>query len=281
LRAELFLSYKTGEWHSEVGTQFDRVIESRTQISTRFKLSGAPVAVIYPHILWDGTFFWGEDLFESYEDWFVQTVLAACDNDSLDWFIKIHPAHVVKNNRDDTSGPTAEELALRTSVGSLPPHVRLLRPEDPMSTYSLFPLMNYCLTVRGTIGIEAAMHGVRVLTAGTGRYDRKGFTTDSNSPDEYLRRIASLHQLMPMSPEEQGLAEIYGFGLFQLRPMQLRSVSYGFQRDSQATPESKLRIDDSREWLTAMDVKQLSSWFANGSSDDYLQELEGSESRPS
>lgn len=274
LHDELLISYETGDWHSEVGTQFGRAIQSSSQIRTRFELSGAPVAVIYPHILWDGTFFWGEDLFESYEDWFVQTVLAACKNESVDWLIKIHPAHVVKNNRDGVSGPTAEELALRAHIGTLPSHVKLVPPEDSMNTYSLFSLMDYCLTVRGTIGIEAAMHGVRVLTAGTGRYDGKGFTVDSESASEYLGRLARLQEVPSMSSAESELAETYAYGLFLLRPMVLRTVSYRFQRDSRATPQSSLRIDSGQDWLTAADVAQLSSWLADGTHEDFLQEGE-------
>ena len=32
------------------------------------------IAVLFSHIFWDGTFFYGEDLFIDYEDWFRETL---------------------------------------------------------------------------------------------------------------------------------------------------------------------------------------------------------------
>ena len=77
--------------------------------------------------------------------------------------------------RGDPEEP-AEVIALRRHIKELPPHVFFIPAESPISTFSFFGVMDYCLTVRGTIGIEAARMGIPVLTAGTGRYDRKGFT---------------------------------------------------------------------------------------------------------
>jgi hypothetical protein len=54
--------------------------------------------------------------------------------------------------------------------------------------------MDYCLTVHGTAGIEAARLGITVLTTGTGRYDRRGFTSDSDSREEYLAKPARIQE---------------------------------------------------------------------------------------
>ena len=81
--------------------------------------------------------------------------------------------------------------------------------------------MDYCLTVRGTIGIEAASFGIRVLTAGTGRYDHRGFTTDSETRETYLARIAAIETLPRLSAAEQELAERFAYGAFMLRPFAL------------------------------------------------------------
>ena len=72
-----------------------------------------------------------------------------------------------------------------------------------ISTLSLYEIADYCLTVRGTTGIEGACFGCNVLTAGTGRYDGKGFTIDSKSPSEYLKKIENIHQISVMSTEKK------------------------------------------------------------------------------
>ena len=42
-------------------------------------------------IFWDGTFFYGNDLFINYEEWFKQTLKFAEKNRNINWIIKSHP----------------------------------------------------------------------------------------------------------------------------------------------------------------------------------------------
>ena len=84
----------------------------------------------------------------------------------------------------------------------LPEHVRVIGAEDKLNTFSLFQVLDYCLTVRGTVGIETSALGIRTLTAGTGRYDRHGFTKDFRSTNDYLRQLCTLHELPPPTKEE-------------------------------------------------------------------------------
>jgi len=49
-----------------------------------------------PHVLWDANLFYGNDLFDNYGHWFVETVKAAAANPNLNWLIKLHPANLWK-----------------------------------------------------------------------------------------------------------------------------------------------------------------------------------------
>src|SRR5207247_2842701 len=153
---------------------------------------GKKTAVVFSHLLWDATFFYGTDVFDNYEEWLVETVRAACRNPSLNWVIKLHPANIWKVRREDPTADFMEERVLRQRVGPLPAHVKVVRPETDINTYSFFLVMDYCLTVRGTIGMEAPCYVIPVVTAGTGRYSGRGFTVDSRDRDEYLARLAAL-----------------------------------------------------------------------------------------
>jgi hypothetical protein len=104
------------------------------------------------------------------------------------------------------------------------------------------------VTVRGTIGIEPALFGIPVITAGTGGYDRRGFTTDSTSREEYLRRLATLASSPRLSPEQTELAERYAYGTFFGRPLTLVGASLEYARDGGATPTIKIRCQ-SREGM--------------------------------
>ncbi len=179
LDRELYSSYATGAWYADAGTQFHKQLLEPAQVTGDIGLDpNKKTAFIFPHIMWDASLSKGEDLFRDYQDWFVQTVRAACLNQQVNWVIKIHPAHVGKAAQDGFQGEPAEVTVLHQEIGQLPSHVFFIPADSPISTYSLFPVMDYCLTVRGTIGMEAARLGIPVITAGTGRYDHRGFTVD-------------------------------------------------------------------------------------------------------
>ena len=268
LHAELQDAYDRGEWYGEVGTQFGKRIWQKSELIKQFELDDTrPLAVIYSHIFWDATFFWGEDLFRDYEDWFVQTVKAACDNPELNWLIKVHPANLVKNYRDGIEAEPSEMIALRNKVGPLPSHVKLLAAESDISTFSLFSMADYCLTVRGTVGIEAALMGNTVLTAGTGRYDRHGFTIDFDSPEDYLAALADLHNIEFHDEIVQQRATRFGYGIFLCRPVRLVATSVRYLQDKGATIDVSLRVSTVGELESSPDVTSIASWLLEGSED--------------
>jgi len=271
LQEELFQNYGSGDWYSEVGTQFHKrflaVDEIRSQLGLHPKKK---TAVIFPHMLWDATLFWGKDLFRTYEEWFIQTVRTACQNDHVNWVIKIHPANLVKNVRDGVKGEASEVAAIRKHFGELPQHLFFIPADHDLNTFSLFELMDYCVTVRGTIGIEAASFGVPVLTAGTGRYDHKGFTIDSESQEEYLQRLREIQHIPPLTPEQRELAERFAYGVFVLRPLPLTSVSWEFERDREASYKTRVHVRSQEDWQTASDMKAFAEWVSNASFVDFL-----------
>lgn len=268
LKSELAGSYNSGEWYGEVGTQFGKKQFNSKEISDRLGLDpGKKTAAIFAHIFWDATFFWGEDLFRDYEDWFVETVRAACANDRLNWLVKIHPANLVKDIRDGISGEHSEISALQKYIGELPKHVKVIPADTDITTLSLLEVIDYCLTVRGTVGMEAALLGKNVLTAGTGRYDRHGFTVDFDSRDNYLSQLEKLEDLQPPSVESIRLAEQYSYGVFIARPVRLRSFDLRFSQDPGATLLATCKASSSTELALAPELVSIASWLHSGKED--------------
>lgn len=267
---EIYRSYVSGEWYGEAGTQLNKRVVDRRKLMADLSLDPSKkTAVLFPHIFWDGTFFWGEDLFPSYEEWFVETVRMACRNPRVNWIIKIHPGNVVKNARDGFTGEPLETKAIREQIGCLPDHIKVVPAESPISTYSFFSLMDYCITVRGTVGIEAACFGSTVLTAGTGRYDRKGFTVDPGSRQGYLDKVRSIHELPSLSPESREKAERFAYGLFVLRPFILSSIRWEYHSDAKASLHTGIHIKTVDDWFHAPDVNAFAKWIKSGQ-EDYL-----------
>ena len=218
-----------------------------------------------PHMLWDAPMMWGRPLFSTYEEWLVKTVRAACLNTRVNWVVRIHPAHVWKAADEHHDDEPAEMRVLREQLGPLPPHVVVIPPDAPVSMFSLFGVMDYCLTVRGTAGIEAARLGVPVLTAGPARHSGLGFTVDSASRAEYLTRVARIQDTPPLSDGQRELAERFAYGLFVLRPLTLTSITWDApdtNGSSRAAPRrARINVRTEDEWRQATDVAALTEWF--------------------
>jgi CDP-glycerol glycerophosphotransferase (TagB/SpsB family) len=155
-------------------------------------------------------------------------------------------------------------------VGSLPDHLKLVYPDTDLSTYSLFEIADYVVTVRGTVGIEAALFGIPVVTAGTGRYAGRGFTLDSTTREQYLEKLANLETYPRLSAGQIELAERFAYGTLFCRPLPLSSVSLEFERDGTATPKVVAHCQTRQQWLTAPDMRQLADWLAEGKSEDII-----------
>jgi hypothetical protein len=270
LRAEVETSYRSGTWYDEVGTQFGKTTLDPAALLASLGLDPSrKTAAVFPHLFWDATFFWGDDLFNDYRDWFCEVLRIAARNDRLNWIVKLHPASIVKDRRDGYTGQPAEILAMRETLGELPAHIAFLPPDSAISTLSLYEIMDYCLTVRGTVGIDAAMYGIPVLTAGTGRYDGYGFTIDSSNREEYLARLAELETQAPLTDAQTELARRYAYGLFMLRPLELRTMRFQFCQDERATMDLALNPPDAHPIASLPDIARLAEWLA-GSQDDLI-----------
>ncbi|MBI3392625.1 MAG: hypothetical protein HY039_05495 [Nitrospirae bacterium] len=174
---------------------------------------------------------------------------------------------MVKNARDGVVGEAGEVRIIRERIGRLPDHVRLIPAESDISTFSLFGLMDFCVTVRGTIGIEAAAFGIPVLTAGTGRYDRHGFTVDSDDRQAYLDRLGRVQDVPRLSEEQRTLAERYAYGIFVARPFPLSTVTYEHKRDAKATLSCRIKAKTREDWMNAPDLNAFAEWVQSGEED--------------
>jgi hypothetical protein len=277
LQHELYNTYANGDWYPSAGTQFSKRLVDVPEITSRLGLDpGKKTAMIFPHIFWDGSFTSGADLFRSYEEWFIETVRVACSNRQVNWVIKIHPAQVLKNKMENYVGTPAEVVVLQQHFGNLPPHIFMIPADNDISTFSLFELMDYCITVRGTIGIEAARWGIPVLTAGTGRYDRKGFTLDSDTRQEYLDRLGSIQEIARLSPNQKELADRFAYGHFMLRPFSLETISFDYRKEYGAVngfAKVQYNLKSSKGWTDAPDLKAFAQWVNDPGNPDFLVPL--------
>lgn len=273
---EEFESRYGGKWFLSSRNFSDARQKDKNEIIRQLGLDPAKkTAVLFSHVLWDANLFYGEDIFEDYEEWFVETIKAACRNPLVNWVIKLHPSNVWKRNREGVTGELRESVLIREKIGDLPKHIFLVYPETNISALSFFKLADYGITSRGTVGMELPCFGVPVLTAGTGRYSGLGFTVDSSSKEEYLEKIGHIAEIPPLTGEQVLLAKKYAFAVFNLRPWVMQSVRPQFRykkRGAHPLDHNCRCTALSWESLKASgDLKKFSSWALNSGSPDYLE----------
>ena len=236
--------------------------------------SSKPTAVVFSHVLWDANMFYGRDLFADQEEWFVETVRAACANPQANWVVKLHPANVWKLKREGIEGARDEETAIRETVGDLPPHMAVVRPGSDISTRSIFGVTDYGITIRGSVGFELPCFGVPVLTAGTGFYSGRGFTIDSATPDEYLERLRGIEQIPPLMPGQVELARRHAYALFRLRPTGFTSFLATIRPlEEMGHPldhDVEIRVRTRAELERADDLRRFAEWATESRELDYL-----------
>jgi hypothetical protein len=275
LMHEIEEHYESGGWTNEERLQYGKKIKTKEDVARQLGLDPAKkTAVVFSHILWDATFFYGSDVFENYAQWLVETVRAASRNTNLNWIVKLHPANVWKRVQDGASGEFNEFALLKQKLGDLPGHIKFIDPYTDINTFSLFPLTDYCLTVRGTIGIEMPCFGIPVIVAGTGRYAGYGFTNDSSTAAEYLQKLDRLETIPRLNPEQVEIAKKHAYALFVRRPLNLTSYQLRLHTDNKTGGLTErdvvITVKDASAFRAAPDLNAFADWVVNTRDHDYL-----------
>jgi len=220
------------------------------------------IAVLFSHIMWDANLFYGDDIFErGFGEWLVESIKTMTKNNNINWLVKIHPANKLKHELEGIKGEYREITAIKKTFGKIPDNIKIVYPEDDINPYCLFKIIDYGITVRGTIGMELPCFGVPVLTAGTGRYSDRGFTIDSNNKEEYLNKLSHLEDIPRLDEEKKRLALVHAYVLFKLRPLKFTSYKEVYEvRDR----DIEINISD------AQDFKKLVNWAINSKEKDFL-----------
>lgn len=229
--------YREKTWFNFQRLQHLASLQDRGSIFAKLGLDkDKKTAVIYSHIFWDATFFYGESLYDDYKEWFVDTVRVANLNQNVNWVVKLHPVNVWRKERqaDGIVRENYAEIEALAEAGIIiADHVKILMPDTDISSWSLFEASDYCLTVRGTVGIENAALGHRVVVAGSGHYSGRGFTLNPATVEEYRALLLRIEMLPPPTEDERRRALRYGYWLLKRKPYTLQNyrMRYASQSD--------------------------------------------------
>ncbi len=256
--------------------QTDKQVKSPEEVRAQLGLDPTKkTAVIFSHIAWDAAFFFGSCLFDDFEHWLFETVkYAAANCPDMNWIVKLHPFNVFKLQREGVSEES--EMKLLRALMPLPDHVKIMRANTDINTQSLFPLVDYVLTVNGTVGMEFPCYGVPALLGGTGRYNGRGFTIEPQTRDEYFAAMRTLHTIPKLDRETQNRARRYFYTLTARRqtdlediaPMELKRMN---EAQSDVSDNIHIKARSLAEFEGAGSIKRLRMWLAHSDALDILE----------
>lgn len=181
---------------------------------------GRPVIGLLTNVIWDAQLHFRQAAFPSMLDWLFASVEHFLTTPERQLVIRVHPAEVLGSV--PSRQRAADELARR--FGPLPPHIKVVGPENPVSTYALMTLCNSVLAYGTKTALELACTGLPVVVAGEAWCRGKGFTLDVSSPEEYARLIARLPLPDRLTPEQVQAARQYAYHFFFRRMIPLASL---------------------------------------------------------
>ncbi len=156
---------------------------SRAEARRALGVIGArKLAVIYAHVWFDFPHTFAMRNFTDFFDWMRLTLAEVCATPDIDWVLKPHPTESWYGG-----------FRLQDMVGDLPPHVRLA-PGDTDSLTALIAA-DIVVTVHGTVGLEAAAHGLPVIAADRNFYSDWGFVQQATSREDYIRLLRTAGNL--------------------------------------------------------------------------------------
>lgn len=145
--------------------------------------------------------------------WIAKTIDYARRHPEVDLVIRAHPNTGSKRSL----GANATQLAeLDRLTAELPPNVRLVRPEDEVSSYTLMDLCTVALVWVSTVGLEVACRGKAVVVAAGQLVHGMPFVHTAAGPERYDAELDALRALAPgtVSARTRRLALRFAHGHF-------------------------------------------------------------------
>lgn len=217
------MDYLQSRWaggNDWINFQANAELDSRT-IADRLGLNLArPVIGLLTNVIWDAQLHFRQSAFPSMLDWLFATIEHFRSRTDMQLVIRVHPAEILGSV--PSRQQAKDEIARR--FGSLPPHIKVVGPEEKVSTYALMALSDSTLVYGTKTALELACTGLPVVVAGEAWCRGKGFTIDVSSPEEYRQVLETLPLARRLSNEQVTAARKYAYHFFFRRMIPVRAL---------------------------------------------------------
>ncbi len=201
-----------GSWARSEVTPFPYnpdALEDESQIRQQLGLRmGRPLVVAYTNTSWDIAIIDRDVGFSSMFDWLFSFVELAVNHPDMDFVVRAHPAEKKVLAELQSRTPVCAEIRKRFT---LPPNLKLIEGDDPISSYTLSNLAQVNMLYASRLGLEIALRGKRPWIAGAVTYRNKGFTLDLESKDHMFSLFKQDFSDQRLSANQVQLAQRFAY----------------------------------------------------------------------
>ncbi len=253
LNGLIFARTQASSFEKYVRLWQDTPTQGANLVKENLGLDNRPVVLLATNVLGDSLTLGRQVFSESMEEWVVRTVKYFADHDEVQLVIRVHPGEAL------TNGASMVEVVQKT-LPRLPAHIHMVGPSEKVNTYDLVEVCDVGLVYTTTVGMEMAMKGIPVVTAGKTHYRKRGFTFDPISWDEYFSQLGQVLKDPPahrLTKDKVEQAWQYAYRFFFDFPLPFPWHIIRFWDDYKARPMSYVlgeegaeKYKDTFEYLT-------------------------------
>lgn len=180
--------------------------------------NGKPIICLFTHINWDACFDLSTMIFDTANQWVVESINKMIQLPEVNWVIRVHPGE-----KTDGSLFTTDDVIMR-KFQSLPDHIKVIWSDSAINSYGIYQLIDGGITIFGTCGVELSLLGKPVVVAGNAHFSGKGFSVDAESRERYFSILEDISCFTSLTEEQILLARQYAYSYFIQRQIPIKVI---------------------------------------------------------
>lgn len=207
--------------------------------------SSRAVISIFTNVIWDAQIYYDGNAFENILEWMFTTIEELGRNDKVWGIVRIHPAEV--KGGLPSRQPFLQEIRKRFPV--LPENIRVIPPENDISSYTLAENSRAVVIYGTKLGLELAVRGIPVVVCGECFSRNKGYSIDITSKSQYSELLRDIQNIPRLDRGTVERALKYAHYLYFQR-----MIPFPYIQIDPETKRKKIAISDISELQLGRDV---------------------------
>ena len=162
--------------------------------------------VLFTHLCWDSSIAYGEQIFDTFEDWILETYAIAKRKKNINWIFRVHPHEKGKflNKKYNTLNFLRDNIDINNYD-----NIKIMDHTMDSTAADLAQYIDVGITTVGTVSFELPCMGIPVILASRKGYAEYEFTINAEDLDDYTNILNHIEDYCEISNEKVIQAQRY------------------------------------------------------------------------